>query len=310
LGGPCVSGKVLVVVIGQPRGGHLAHLSLLHRLVIPHKADLALYFGEGSDTSSILFKYAKYHWVAKEYPDWTVLASDFEKKCPNLMQKNTSTRKILWGHSLFVGRRVDPQLRMSGFVLLAFRWLLYQKIQELKLTSVYDAFVMTRADELYLCPHTPISTLLGRCKSCVWVQQGEEYGGFSDRHVVARAEPFMKMLNVTQSLTCQPNAFLRKWNIRNIETVLAAHANFQNISVRKFQMSSFLVRSTNDATRWSRGFESDEMAPLQLLIKYPNEFTIAKRQCDVGNITEYIVSTYMNPSKPFVLHGIDNGTRS
>jgi hypothetical protein len=41
----------------------------------------------------------------------------------------------------------------SSGILLAFRWLVAQKMLSLNLAHQYDYFVMTRADHLYLCDH-------------------------------------------------------------------------------------------------------------------------------------------------------------
>lgn len=61
-----------------------------------------------------------------------------------------------------------------------------------------------------------------RCPKCAWVQKGEEYGGFSDRHWAAPAEIFMRLINVTQSITCNPRPYFRT-GIYNIESLLKVY---------------------------------------------------------------------------------------
>jgi len=86
-----------------------------------------------------------------------------------------------------------------------FRWLVQQKLQQLRQIDQYDAFVFTRADEAHLSMN--IGQMLSDCRECSWFQEGKSYdhtvnGGISDRHWIASAEAFAQTINVTSSVFC------------------------------------------------------------------------------------------------------------
>lgn len=141
----------------ESRGGDLAHRSLHEYLLKPNDADLAIFFGNESSNSTILHQYARYIWEVPELPDWTVMALDFARKCKNNI---SITQDEMWGPRIFLGKKKsDPQHTMSSFLLLAFRWLVYQKIVEMRLHFHYENFVLTRADELHMCNHFPLQVI-------------------------------------------------------------------------------------------------------------------------------------------------------
>jgi hypothetical protein len=123
-----------------------------------------------------------------------------------------------------------------------------------------------------------------KCPECAWVQKGEEYGGWSDRHWAASTDVFMRLLNVSQSITCNPAPYFQK-NICNLEQLLLTYANVEKINVAQFDPSFFTVRTPTDTTRWSPGFENLDMAALGLKLKYPEEYAKAKATCGIQRVS-------------------------
>lgn len=275
--------RVLVIVIGQPRGGDAAHRSLYKHVLEPYGADLAIYFGSESKKTSLLHQYAKYIWQTPELEDWTSMATEFGNVCTS---SNYATKERMWGSTLFLGQVCHPGLqhRMSSFILLAFRWLTYRKIMELGLNSRYDYFVLTRADEFHLCRHLSFQIMKEKCPKCAWAQKGEEYTGLSDRHWAASTDVFMRLLNVSQSITCNPAPYFQK-NICGLEKLLLVYTNVEKIEVIQFDPSFFTVRAANDTTRWSEGVENRDLAALGLKLKYPEEYAKAKATCGIERVS-------------------------
>ena len=274
--------RVLVIVIGQPRGGDAAHRSLYKHVLEPYGADLAIYFGSESKKTSLLHQYAKYIWQTPELEDWTSMATEFGDVCTS---SNYATKERMWGSTFFLGQvcHAGLQHRMSSFILLAFRWLTYRKIMELGLNSQYDYFVLTRADEFHLCRHLSFQIMKEK-PFCAWAQKGEEYSGLSDRHWAASTDVFMRLLNVSQSITCNPAPYFQK-NICNLEQLLLVYTNVEKIEVIQFDPSFFTVRAPNDTTRWSEGVENRDLAVLGLKLKYPGEYAKAKATCGIERVS-------------------------
>jgi nucleoside-diphosphate-sugar epimerase len=271
--------RILVIVIGQPRGGDIAHRSLYEHLLEPYGADLAIYFNSECNQSTLLHQYAKYIWQLPEPSDWISMATDFGNACTTTTY---ATKERMWGSNLFLGQVCGLGLnhKMSSFILLAFRWLTYRKIMELGLHLQYDYFVLTRADEFYLCRHFSFQSMKEQCQECAWVQKGEEYGGWSDRHWAASSDVFMRLINISQSITCNPEPYLQK-NLCNLEQLLAAYTKVEKINVKQFKVSFFTVRAPADSTRWAQGSYDKDMALLGLAVKYPNEYASAKATCGI-----------------------------
>ena len=169
----------------------------------------------------------------------------------------------------------------SAGILLAFRWLVAQKILALNLWKQYDYFVFTRADHLYLCPHFPLEELdAGRG----YVPFGEEYGGFTDRHLIAPSNLFFKMINITQNMVCDPDHYTKVLAVAhpelNLEQTQRLIWNDLSLPVYQFPRQFFTVKLPTDPTRWSQG-DMNENIPSDtgLLVKYGRELTAAMEYC-------------------------------
>jgi len=267
-------------------------------LLRPHKAHLATFFTSASPTT-YLQKIARYNWIVPEYHDWfAVLDSVFATCMSSTPVKEHRT--MLWGQgqggTKFMGRPDDVQHSTSSAILLAFRWLVQQKLLQLRLTHQYDAFVFTRADEVHLCEHANIGQMIKECPNCTWFQEGEDYGGISDRHFIAPTVEFFRAINLTRSVLCESHLYFDR--VGNLETLIKHYMTRQKLSVRLFPPSFFSVKRQRDPTRWSQGVETPESQAFGLRIKYTGEYERACKQCRESMSTTLPRLVLVNSSAP------------
>ena len=163
------------------------------------------------------------------------------------------------------------------------RWLIQQKIQQYDLLSKYDWFILSRSDELYACDHPHVKDL---DPAYAWLPQGEYYGGWSDRHVVASSQLFAQIINITTDLVCRPEVWLAKGQeaeisniFLNIEWLIKTMWDLVGIPAMEFARPMFTVKTPADPTSWSTGADHPVLSEYGLLIKYPEEMRLAQEQC-------------------------------
>ena len=209
-------------------------------------------------------------------------------------------RTLLWGQghggTKFMGLHDNVEHSTSSAILLAFRWLVQQKMLQLQLMDQYDACVFTRADEVHLCEHANIGQMLQECLDCTWFQEGEDYGGISDRHFIASTEAFFRAINVTNSVMCESHLYLDR--VVNLEMLIKHYMTEQKLPVRLFPPSFFTVKRQRDTTRWSRGVETPESQAFGLRIKYMGEYERACKQCRESMSTTLPRLVLVNQSAP------------
>jgi hypothetical protein len=268
--------RVLVIVIGQARGSSYAWNSLYKYLLAPYQADLATFFTESSPVT-VLQRMARFNWVVPEFTDWAAVMTQVERRCG----VDSSWHALCRGGDQWLGGATVPGCIHDGSagILLAFRWLVQQKLMQHNLLDQYDYMVLSRADELYLCDHVPFTEM---DTHSVWLPFGEEYDGYSDRHLVATPTVFMRALNITTELVCNWQAYsdtLRAWDHVNLERLQKQVWEQTGVPVRQYRRSMFTVKTPEDPTRWGKGTNLVEGQEFGLLIKYPDEMVRAKEHC-------------------------------
>ncbi len=276
--------RVLVIIIGQVRGGDLAWKSLHKFLIRPLNAHLAIYVSNWQP-STFLHNISQYIWAIPEYTDWGVVFEIAARVCrtDNITEKWRNYCKF---PAQFMGGVANCSHAGSAGILLVFRWLVQQKILELNLLDKYDWFILTRADEMYLCNHHDFFVMN---ENHALLPPGEGYGGWSDRHIIGKSSVFMKMINITTELVCKPDYWfttLEKlggdFNLEKIQQLFWSH---MNIPVSEFPRSMFTVRTQHDPTRWSVGTSHPDFERFGLKLKYPREFEASMRHCNIRNVT-------------------------
>lgn len=286
--------RTLVIVTGQPRGGEAAWRSMQQHLLTPLNADLATYFTDAHG-GTFIQRMAKFNWTCPEYDDWSFALDDIAASCGRTRSEWVAA---------FCTSRLDKQWWLGGAtpeckqqgpqaagMLMVYRWLVQKKIVELGLDAAYDHFVLTRADQLYLCDHVPVTTL---DPATLFIVQGENYGGWTDRHVLGHRDVFLRGLSMTFEMFCNPDAYAALINYY-MDAGLAANAGYMNIetlqkmvwealdvTVATVPRAMFTVRAEGDPSKWSQGEAHASFAGYGLKIKYPDELDGARATCAAG----------------------------
>lgn len=243
----------LVVAFGSIRGGRLASESVVHHLLRPLSADLAVLTSYDHDTSCrgdscpLLLRHAKHLWRVPEYHDWSRLVDEvLADRAPDWRERVRPTIN-LWGP--VHGRQG------SGAIIFSLRMVVLRYLDALAFGGVgggdgsggsYRTVILTRHDQVYACDHPHLEPAARE----VLVQAGEEYGdgAVSDRHTVFRFADRHLLLPVLPWLVKT-----RPYATGNPERILGAFFAAQNLTVRKFARVAFVVRVLGvDSTRWYR----------------------------------------------------------
>ena len=279
--------SVLVILIGQARGSEYAWKSMLRHLVKPYKAHLATFFTDAS-SQTLLQQHAQFTWSTPEVADWGVHFDQAAQLCKDKNDEHsglTDWRSLCDVKNQWLGGIANCGHPGSSGILLSFRWLVAQKLLSLNLLKQYDYFVLSRADFLYLCDHIPfaeLDPLQGH------VPFGEEYGGYTDRHLVGSPEMFYGMINITQQLVCETAHFeevvRRDHPWANLESIQRRVWENLTIPIQQYNRSFFAVKLPDDPTKWAQGSQHEAVSKFDgLLVKYQGELDQAMAQCHVEN---------------------------
>ena len=252
--------KTIVVLIGNARGGEQTWKTLYDNLIDVYSADLLLCFGKTNNTNNSLYKKAKYVFELEEYNNWNNYYQQFFT--------NKWKDSFLHGKNHGLAGGLDSYSG-SGSIIFAFRHFL--KNNCLDMLSSYDRIILTRSDNFYLYKHP----ILPNDK--IWIPQGEDYGGVTDRFHIFPSSLIKEMLGIVEYMDSDIgfNDIIKIHN-PNPEIVLLLLFKFYNIlnKIHRYKRCQFAVATKEDTTRWQKG-----SIPLpnyeDLYIKYINEYRMA-----------------------------------
>mmetsp|Transcript_27030 Transcript_27030/g.57925 ORF Transcript_27030/g.57925 Transcript_27030/m.57925 type:complete len:495 (+) Transcript_27030:108-1592(+) len=283
--------RTLVIVMGELRAGEMAWETLYKNVLDPNSADLALMTTNNLTLypNNTLMKRAKYVWYHEEYDDWADAIDLVDGNrwrtthLPEFHDYNTwaypgRNRSILFG-----GIRGHDG---SGIIMAMMRWFLSQHITASGVLDIYDSFVVTRTDHYYLCPH--LFSMCNTTNNTIWVPEGEEYGGYTDRHLVVSKENLLDALDIISPLITTPYEFDYEKH-HNTERFMKSVWADKNLTVKKCLRSMFNVATKLDTTRWAVAEEEVPGVP-GLFIKYRREYLRAKNGCLQLNVWSNLTS--------------------
>ncbi len=159
----------------------------------------------------------------------------------------------------------------SSGILLFFRLFLKEAIQQNSVLEKYDRFVVTRSDFMHRIPHVPLRLLDDRY---IWIPYGEDYGGFTDRHIVVHRRDVLTVLSVADQIIANPKQLyseMRRSNKWNLEKFIKL--SFENLNltskIRRFPYTMYTVKSPDAHTRWANGYFHKTLG---YNIKYQSEY--------------------------------------
>lgn len=264
--------KTLVIIMGNLRGGERAWRTLYSRVLDVNDADLALMIGRSLNRTSSMYDRAKYLWEFDEYDDWAdaidlINGTSWRERVPRYLYKDSS---ILGGAKMF-------GYRGSGAVIFMLRWFLSQKIIDHNLTSIYDRFVVTRADHYYLCNHN-LSLLDPKY---MWLPKSQNYGGVTDRHLVVNSSLILPALDILSDFLEHPEEYASFASVKVGNPERLIHFRWKKMGIRqlvqRFDRMMFTCAASSDQTRWQA--KSDFMVREGVYLKYLKEYTLSHVTC-------------------------------
>ena len=158
----------------------------------------------------------------------------------------------------------------SAGILIFFRWFLLKNVIDNDLLSKYDRFVITRSDFIFQLPHPKIESLN---KNYIWIPDGEDYGGYTDRHAILSKNNIISYLNILTNFVLKSNDYFLKMNEKcdwNLEKLIKFNLEQNNIFiVKKIPYIMYSVRNIDGPTRYCEGVFSEDLG---YFIKYRKEF--------------------------------------
>jgi len=108
----------------------------------------------------------------------------------------------------------------------------------------------------------------------IWIPDGEDYGGYTDRHVILSNTNLVSYLNIMNNMIFRSNEYflsMMKNNNWNLEKLIKFHLNKNNINhlVKFIPYIMYSVRNKNGSTRWAKGTYHSEFG---YYIKYNSEY--------------------------------------
>ena len=262
--------SVLVIVLAETRAHQhtfeLFRKNMLHNL----QADLCLCVAdnEREDARNPFYRHAKHIWRYPEPEDW----GDAFDQAQRQSGLTGDWRLLLNIRDQWLGGVLgEGQHPGSAGILLFFRWFLNDRLQATGVITQYDRFIVTRSDFVHRIPHTPLELL---DPDYIWIPFGEDYNGYTDRHIVASQQDILDVLSITNPILCEPEQLAAEmqpfahWNLEQFIKFSFARQGLIN-RVKRYPYTMYAVRPLDGHTRWREG-EFDER--LGYFIKYPGEF--------------------------------------
>ena len=108
----------------------------------------------------------------------------------------------------------------------------------------------------------------------IWIPYGEDYGGFTDRHIILNQNDIRQALNLMERIILDTNKLydeMKDYDRWNIEQYIKYHLAKSGMlhRVRRFPRSMFTVRGEHNGTRWSEGHYDEN---LKCYVKYKYKY--------------------------------------
>ncbi|MFN9645116.1 MAG: hypothetical protein ACK6BG_08375 [Cyanobacteriota bacterium] len=175
----------------------------------------------------------------------------------------------------FLGGLSDAKGRVagSGGISMFFRWYLKRcLLQEPGLLDRYNRYVLTRSDFMYLSPHYPLDKLEA---SQLWLPLGEDYHGYTDRHLIADRQTFLAAISLLDPILQTPVQLGQELRGRQEYLSFEGYIGyaFQKAGLtsilRRYPYTMYAVRHPDGRTSWSHGTFDERLG---YCIKYKPEY--------------------------------------
>ena len=154
-----------------------------------------------------------------------------------------------------------------------FRWHLKRcMLKEPGLLSNYDRFILTRSDFIYLVPHYPVS---GLAADKIWIPRGEDYHGYTDRHLIAGPELFLQAISLLDPILQEPGNLFAELKGQQPYLSFEGYIKYAferaglRQKLRRYPYTMYAVRHQDGRTSWSKGAYNQKLG---YCIKYKPEY--------------------------------------
>ena len=266
----CKNESVLVIILAETRAHEYTFDLFKKNLLDSMNADLCLCVADNcrEDTGNPFYRHARYVWRYDEPEDWGDAFDDI---------RETRGVKEDWRRLLEIkdqwmgGVRGKEEHPGSAGILLFFRLFLKQSILKHNVLAQYDRFVITRSDFMHRISHVPLKLLHPKY---IWIPDGEDYGGYTDRHIIAHRSDILNVLSVGDRIITEPQklysemAHFNRWNLERFIRFSFAGMGLVP-KIRRFPYTMYSVRARDGHTRWAEGHYNEKLG---YCIKYPSEY--------------------------------------
>ena len=254
----CSSEKCLIIILGQTRAHEKTFQNIKYNLIDRLKADVCICIGEEkSAPPSPFHNIAKYNFTITEPDDW---GKNFDYMYEQIVSKYPNKTNIRpWRdlfkiHNQWLGGIPDEhQQPGSAGILIFFRWFLMERIKEHKLTKLYDRFIITRSDYIYTLPHPSLEYL---DKEYIWIPHGEQYGGYTDRHVVISNKDIFSYLNIFETIILDNNLqdIMKTNQGWNLEAIIELNFLYHNVidRIKSFPYIMYTIKIRKEDSSWNK----------------------------------------------------------
>lgn len=276
--------KTLVIVLGNSRGSEYAWNSLNERVLKVLNADLAIVTSAG-ESYNMLYGLAKYVRLTPEYDDWGDCVDDILKQenvvLPDWKEKIVFSKTFdqvsdigFWGGMKYKDGRMP---RGAGIIVACLRYFALDMIKKHDLLTKYDTFIITRSDHYYAFDHPKFEFVDHdndvNAVNKIWLPEGEDHNGLTDRHCVIHKSHVMTYLNLVPCVVLVSYHEPVMSAMLNVECFIYLLFKFNKMEslVSRFKRVMYTVKTESDSTRWSIGTFRDPAYP-GVWIKYPPEY--------------------------------------
>jgi hypothetical protein len=266
--------KTLVIILSETRAYDLTYDLFEKNFLGPLQADLALCVAESptEDRNNPFYQKASYVWTFPELENWSD-ALDHAQTCDSIVGQDWRQLFSIKGN--FLGGLSDDNGRVagSGGISMFFRWYLKRcLLQEPGLLDRYNRYVLTRSDFMYLSPHYPLANLEA---SQLWLPLGEDYHGYTDRHLIADRQTFLSAISLLDPILQSPGELAQELEGRQDYLSFEGYIGYAfrkaglTSILRRYPYTMHAVRHPDGRTSWSHGTFNERLG---YCIKYKPEY--------------------------------------
>jgi hypothetical protein len=262
--------SVLIIVFPETRAYNLTFDFFKSNFLDSLQADLCLCVRENKreEKNNPFYKHAKYVLSYEEPSDWSELFDSAQE----VKNYQGNWRQLLEIQEHWLGEIKEGNIQLfQNAILLFSRWFLKEQIISNNILEKYDRYIITRSDFIHEIPHIPMEFLDSKF---IWLPDGEDYGGLTDRHIVVHRNDIINVLSIADPIITNPDQLYQQmsnrqdWNLEKY--VKFAFNNLGLLSrVKRFPYTMYTVRQEDTPTTWSQGTFNERLG---YRIKYDREY--------------------------------------